>query len=163
MADTQTVPTVADLFRRAQAMRKENPQTAYRDIAKQIVREFSGGEFPPTYNLTIPEQDRARRKKIGRPGCPWFCAAFNRKIGPASRRASFCRSNKLRTTNASPAPKETATTGTIDRRVFAAPLKKAWANGCLKNWLSWRRRMRRSDDVSILRQWKSPTYERTIH
>jgi len=45
VADTKTVPTVADLFRRAQAMRKENPQTAYRDIAKQIVKEFSAGEF----------------------------------------------------------------------------------------------------------------------
>src|SRR5689334_19766180 len=57
VAETKAGPTVADLFRRAQAMRQENAQTSYRDIAKQIAREFSGGPFPPTYNLTIPEQD----------------------------------------------------------------------------------------------------------
>jgi len=57
VADNQAGPSVADLFRRAQAIRKENPEAAYRDIAKQLVREFSGGPLPPTHNLTIPEQD----------------------------------------------------------------------------------------------------------
>jgi hypothetical protein len=55
MTDKQT--TVADLFRRAQAIREENAQASYKDIATQLVREFSGSTFPPTYNLTIPEQD----------------------------------------------------------------------------------------------------------
>jgi hypothetical protein len=54
--------SVADLFRRAQAIRQENPQTAYRDIAKQLVKEFSSGPFPSTHNLTIPEQARAPRR-----------------------------------------------------------------------------------------------------
>ena len=49
MADTQTGPTVADLFRRAQAMRKENPQTAYRDIAKQLVKSVT--ELGYTFRL----------------------------------------------------------------------------------------------------------------
>jgi hypothetical protein len=57
VSQTQTGPSVADLFRRAQAMRNENAQASYRDIAKQLVREYSGAAFPPTYNLTIPEQD----------------------------------------------------------------------------------------------------------
>ena len=57
MTDTQKAPSVADLFRRAQAIRAENPSAAYREVAGQIAREFSGGAFPPTYNLTIPEQD----------------------------------------------------------------------------------------------------------
>ena len=57
MAETQAAPSVADLFRRAQAIRNENTQAAYRDIAKQLVREFKGGPLPPTHNLTIPEQD----------------------------------------------------------------------------------------------------------
>ena len=57
LAEPNSGPTVADLFRRAQAMRKENAQTSYRDLSAQLVREFSGGPFPPTYNLTIPEQD----------------------------------------------------------------------------------------------------------
>ena len=55
MNERQT--TTADLFRRAQAMRQENPQAAYKEIAQQLVKEFSGGAFPPTHNLTIPEQD----------------------------------------------------------------------------------------------------------
>src|SRR5216117_1483691 len=57
LAETEEAPTVADLFRRAQALRRDNPQAAYRDVARQLVREFSGAPFPPTYNLTIPEQD----------------------------------------------------------------------------------------------------------
>jgi hypothetical protein len=48
---------VADIFRRAQAIRKGNTQASYKDVAAQLVREFSGSPFPPTYNLTIPEQD----------------------------------------------------------------------------------------------------------
>ena len=79
MADTKTVPTVADLFRRAQAMRKENPQTAYRDIAKQLVREFSGGAFPPTYNLTIPEQDARAPEEDWSAGLPLVLRGIQQK------------------------------------------------------------------------------------
>ena len=79
MADTQIGPTVADLFRRAQAMRKENPQAAYRDIAKQIVREFSGGAFPPTYNLTIPEQDARAPEEDWSAGLPLVLRGIQQK------------------------------------------------------------------------------------
>ena len=57
MAETETGPSVADIFRRAQAIRTGNAQASYKDVAAQLVREFSGSPFPPTYNLTIPEQD----------------------------------------------------------------------------------------------------------
>ena len=70
MAETQTGPTVANLFRRAQAMRNENPQASYRDIAKQLVREYSGPNFPPTYNLTIPEQDARAPQEDWSAGLP---------------------------------------------------------------------------------------------
>lgn len=49
--------SVADIFRRAQAMRRENPQASYKDIKAQLVREYKGAPFPPVYNLAIPEQD----------------------------------------------------------------------------------------------------------
>ena len=70
MAATENTPTVADLFRRAQALRRENPQAAYRDVAKQLVREFSGAPFPPTYNLTIPEQDARAPEEDWTAGLP---------------------------------------------------------------------------------------------
>ena len=70
MAETQTGPTVANLFRRAQAMRNENPQASYRDIAEQLVREYSGPNFPPTYNLTIPEQDARAPEEDWSAGLP---------------------------------------------------------------------------------------------
>ncbi|PYS79109.1 MAG: hypothetical protein DMF70_13745, partial [Acidobacteria bacterium] len=54
---TENTPSVADLFRRAQAIRGEQPRASPKEIAAQLVREFSGGPWPPTYNLTIPEQD----------------------------------------------------------------------------------------------------------
>ncbi len=63
-------PSVADLFRRAQAIRRESPQTAYRDVAKQLVREYSGTAFPPTYNLTIPEQDARAPEEDWTAGLP---------------------------------------------------------------------------------------------
>ena len=70
MAETQTSTTVADLFRRAQAIRKESPQASYRDLAKQLVREYSGAPFPPTYNLTIPEQDARAPEEDWSAGLP---------------------------------------------------------------------------------------------
>jgi hypothetical protein len=70
LTDNQTGPSVADLFRRAQAIRKENSQGAYRDVTRQLVQEFSGGPFPPTYNLTIPEQDARAPQEDWSAGLP---------------------------------------------------------------------------------------------
>jgi len=79
VAETKAGPTVADLFRRAQAMRQENAQTSYKDIAKQIAREFSGGPFPPTYNLTIPEQDARAPEEDWSAGLPLVLRGIQQK------------------------------------------------------------------------------------
>jgi len=79
VAETKAGPTVSDLFRRAQAIRQENPQTSYRDIAKQIAREFSGGPFPPTYNLTIPEQDARAPEEDWSAGLPLVLRGIQQK------------------------------------------------------------------------------------
>jgi len=50
-------PSVADIFRRAQAIRKELPQATYKQIGEQLARDYRGKPFPPLYNLAIPEQD----------------------------------------------------------------------------------------------------------
>jgi len=50
-------PTVSDIFRRALEIRQSNANISYKDIKSQIVSEFDGKPFPPTYNLTIPELD----------------------------------------------------------------------------------------------------------
>ncbi len=55
MAERQ--PTVADIFRRAQAMRAENPQGPLKELRARLVREFRGGPFPDVNRLAIPEQD----------------------------------------------------------------------------------------------------------
>lgn len=49
--------TVADVFRRAQEIRKANPDAAYTKIKDQLVSDFSGKPFPSPTKLTIPEQD----------------------------------------------------------------------------------------------------------
>ena len=79
MAETQTGPSVADLFRRAQAIRTENAQASYRDVAAQIVREFSGAPFPPTYNLTIPEQDSRAPEEDWSAGLPVVLRGIQQK------------------------------------------------------------------------------------
>jgi hypothetical protein len=68
MAQEQT--SVADLFRRAQAIRGESPNASYKEVAAQLVREFSGGPLPPTYNLTIPEQDARAPEEDWSAGLP---------------------------------------------------------------------------------------------
>jgi hypothetical protein len=77
MANEQT--TVADLFRRAQAIRRESPQTSYKDVAKQLVREYSGTVFPPTYNLTIPEQDARAPEEDWSAGLPLVLRGIQQK------------------------------------------------------------------------------------
>src|SRR5882672_2575728 len=72
-------PTVADIFRRAQAIRRESPQTAYKDVAKQLVREYSGTAFPPTYNLTIPEQDARAPQEDWTAGLPLVLRGIQQK------------------------------------------------------------------------------------
>jgi len=63
--------TVADIFRRAQAIHRENPEATYKQIKTQLVKEFTGQAFPPLYNLTIPNRTHAPLKKTGLPACRW--------------------------------------------------------------------------------------------
>ena len=79
MAETQTGPSCADLFRRAQAIRTENAQASYRDVAAQIVREFSASPFPLTYNLTIPEQDSRAPEEDWSAGLPLVLRGIQQK------------------------------------------------------------------------------------
>lgn len=49
--------TVADIFRRAQEIKKSSPNTSYSDISARLASEFGGKAFPSAAKLTIPEQD----------------------------------------------------------------------------------------------------------
>ncbi len=60
-------------------MRQENAQTSYRDLAKQLVREFSGSPFPLTYNLTIPEQDARAPQEDWSAGLPLVMRGIQQK------------------------------------------------------------------------------------
>ena len=53
----QQQSSVADIFRRAQAVRHEHSDWSLKQLKDALVREFSGAPFPPLHNLTIPEQD----------------------------------------------------------------------------------------------------------
>jgi len=77
MANNQ--PTVSDIFRRAQAIRSENPQSSYKQIVSQLVREYSGSSFPPTYNLTIPEQDARAPEEDCSAGLPLVLRGIQQK------------------------------------------------------------------------------------
>jgi hypothetical protein len=75
-------PTVADIFRRAQAIRVESPKAAYKEVAAQLVREFSGGPLPPTYNLTIPEQDARAPEEDWTAGLPLILRGIQQNDWP---------------------------------------------------------------------------------
>jgi len=76
---TETTPSVADIFRRAQAIRGENPKASPKEIAAQLVREFSAGPLPPTYNLTIPEQDARAPEEDWSAGLPLVLRGIQQK------------------------------------------------------------------------------------
>jgi len=55
MAKEQT--GVPDIFLRALALSREQPEMSLRDLRRRLLDEFGGGPMPPLSNLTIPEQD----------------------------------------------------------------------------------------------------------
>jgi hypothetical protein len=63
-------PSVADLFRRAQALKREQPQASYQEVRDKLVKEFAGQQFPSLHNLTIPEQDARAPEEDWSAGLP---------------------------------------------------------------------------------------------
>ena len=63
-------PTVADIFRRAQALQREHPDYSLGQLKDLLVREYSGAPFPPLHNLTIPEQDARAPEEDWSAGLP---------------------------------------------------------------------------------------------
>jgi hypothetical protein len=62
--------TVSDIFRRAQALRREHPDWSLSQLKNQLVQLYSGAAFPPLYNLTIPEQDARAPEEDWSAGLP---------------------------------------------------------------------------------------------
>ena len=75
----QEQQTVADIFRRAQALRRENPQASYKDLKAQLLKEFKGAPFPPTDRLTIPEQDARAPEEDWTAGLPIIMRGIQQK------------------------------------------------------------------------------------
>ncbi len=68
MAHDET--STADLFRRAQELRRERPQSSYKEIKDLLVKECSGKSFPSLLTLTIPEQDARAPEEDWTAGLP---------------------------------------------------------------------------------------------
>lgn len=62
--------SVADIFRRAQQIRRERPQASYKELKELLVKELSGKPFPSLHNLTIPEQDARAPEEDWSAGLP---------------------------------------------------------------------------------------------
>ncbi len=67
---SQVQQSVADIFRRAQDIRRERPEASYKDIKLQLAQELAGKPFPELYNLTIPEQDARAPEEDWSAGLP---------------------------------------------------------------------------------------------
>src|SRR5256714_13067178 len=72
-------PTVADIFRRAQALRRENPQASYKEIKARLAEEYSGAPFPPVEKLAIPEQDSRAPEEDWTAGLPLVLRGIQQK------------------------------------------------------------------------------------
>ncbi len=55
MSTEQT--TVSDIFRRAQALARENSQMSLKDLRARLFTEYNNSPMPPMHLLAIPEQD----------------------------------------------------------------------------------------------------------
>ena len=55
MAKEQT--GVSDIFRRAQALARENEGMSLKDLRRRLYDEFKDSPMPPMESVTIPEQD----------------------------------------------------------------------------------------------------------
>ena len=62
--------TVADIFRRAQAIRRERSQASYKEVRDLLVKDLNGRPFPSLHNLTIPEQDARAPEEDWSAGLP---------------------------------------------------------------------------------------------
>ena len=51
-------------------MRASDPSASFKDVKAQIISEFSGGEFPNTAYLTIPEYDNIAPEEDWTAGLP---------------------------------------------------------------------------------------------
>ena len=71
--------TVADIFRRAQAIRRDRAQASYKEIKEQLLREFSGAAMPPVDRLAIPEQDARAPEEDWSAGLPLVLRGIQRQ------------------------------------------------------------------------------------
>jgi hypothetical protein len=62
--------TVAGMFKRAQEIKHSNSDLSYLEIKDRLVSEFSGGAFPSSHSLTIPEQDKRAPEEDWTAGLP---------------------------------------------------------------------------------------------
>ena len=61
---------VSDIFRRAQALRREHPDWSLAQLKNQLVQLYSGAAFPSLLTLTIPEQDARAPEEDWSAGLP---------------------------------------------------------------------------------------------
>ena len=90
MAKEQT--SVPDIFRRAQALMREQPGMSLKELRSALYREFNGSPMPSLHNVTIPEQDARAPEEDWSPALVVAAASDGgRDIATASR-ASTSRS-----------------------------------------------------------------------
>jgi hypothetical protein len=68
MANEQ--PTVGDIFRRALSLKRERPQSSYKELKQLLLDEYKGQPFPPANRLAIPEQDARAPEEDWSAGLP---------------------------------------------------------------------------------------------
>jgi hypothetical protein len=71
--------TVADIFRRAQSLRRERPQSSYKELKKLMLDEYKGAPLPPVNRLAIPEQDARAPEEDWSAGLPLMLRGIQRQ------------------------------------------------------------------------------------
>jgi hypothetical protein len=125
--------TVADIFRRAQALKRERPQINYKDLRKAVADEFRAQPFPAMYNLTIPEQDNRAPEEDWSAGLSIVARGIQTESWDEVASGIILCLEQTEGYEHEHGNTGRATIGTTAQSAFATRSKKASTNGCRMN------------------------------
>ena len=125
--------SVADIFRRAQELKRERSSASYKDLKELLLKEFAGKPFPSLHNLTIPEQDARAPEEDWSAGLPIVRRGIQFQDWKEVVDGILLSLERQKTMSASAGLRATEISGTTAQLGLKNRPGKLWASGCRKS------------------------------